>query len=99
MIKKYLTIGLSVIVLMSFFVYYTDENNIDYDHTGIIHNVRSSSSGFTFNIDTSDSDFRCFFKEKPDDLGYYALKGSFSDDGSMFFVEIMTNIDINRNQD
>ncbi len=85
--------------MMSLFVYFSDEEHFDYDLTGIVDDVRTSSSGYTFTVHSYESEIRCFSKERPETLGYYAIRGNLSNDGSIFFVERMMNIDINRNQD
>ena len=94
-IKKYHYLGLSVILLISIFTYFSDENNITYDMTGIIHGVKASSNGYVFSIDTVDGDVRCFCKECPNDLGYYAVRGKYSNDGNIFFIERMHNMEKN----
>ena len=87
--KGYLLIGFSTVLIASLFAFFLDESNIEYDHLGIVHDVKASSSGYTFYIDCSDTSFRCFCKERPDDLGYYGISGTFSNDRTMFFVEHM----------
>lgn len=91
--KIYQLAGLSVIVLISIFAYFSDEHNAEYDLSGIVHDISSSTKGFIFQIDTTESSYRCFFDESPIELGYYAVRGSFSDDGGIFFIEKMMNMD------
>ena len=87
--KGYVLTGFSVILLISLFAFFLDETNIECDYSGIVHDIRSSSNGFTFYIDCSDVTFKCYSKEEPADLGYYGIIGSFSDDNTIFFIERM----------
>jgi hypothetical protein len=57
---------------------------------GIVFDIKSSQSGFTFTIeDTKGIKTRCFARAEPAEFGVYAVKGDFSDDGSMLFVSDM----------
>ena len=85
---------MSVIALLAVYAYFSDESNIRYDMTGIVHDIKATNNGYTFSIDTVDGDVRCYFSERPRDLGHYSLRGSFSNDHSIFFVERMMDIDI-----
>lgn len=92
--KKYVAVGFAMILIAILFLSFSegvDEN--EYDMTGIAHDIRSSSSGFTFHLDTVDGSIRCYFKESPTNLGYYGVKGSFSDDGSIFFVKAIVHLE------
>ena len=92
--KRYAAVGLAVVLVTVLFVTFSeDKEDDDYDLTGIAYDIRESSNGFTFYIDTIDSKIRCFSRTVPVDLGYYGLKGSFSDDGSIFFVEALTSLE------
>ena len=77
---------------MSLFIYFNDANNIDFDEEGIVHDITTSKNGFIFYIDSGDLNVRCFFKESPENYGYYGLTGEYSDDGGIFFVERMMRI-------
>lgn len=84
-------------ILVGVFVIFSDDSIVEYDHTGIVHDIRSSANGFTFYLDTSDGkSIKCFFKEEPVELGHYGVVGDQSDDGSMFFVSFMKDFDICR---
>lgn len=92
--KRYVAVGLAVVLVAVLFITFSeDEGDEDYDMTGIVHDIRGSTNGFTFYIDTIDSQIRCFSRLSPVDLGYYGLKGSFSEDGSIFFVETLTSLE------
>ncbi|WII08100.1 hypothetical protein PED39_02565 [Methanomassiliicoccales archaeon LGM-RCC1] len=94
-----MVLGLSVILLISLFAYFSDENNIEYDYSGIVHDIRTSSTGYTFSIDCPEGDLRCYYKDMPQDMGYYSVRGDFSNDHTMFFVKWMTNNDIYEDRD
>ncbi len=92
--KRYAAVGLAIVLVAVLFITFSeDEGDEDYDMTGIVHDIRGSTNGFTFYIDTIDSQIRCFSRLSPVDLGYYGLKGSFSEDGSIFFVEMLTSLE------
>lgn len=94
--KKYAVVGFAMILIVILFLSFSEgTNGSEYDMTGIVHDIRSSSSGFTFHLDTSDDSIWCYSKESPADLGYYGVDGSFSDDGSIFFVKTMVRLESN----
>ena len=85
---------MAVVVLAGLFLVFSDESMIDYDRTGIVHDVRSGPSGYTFYIDEHDgSSMKCFSRSEPSELGYYGISGDLSDDGSIFFVSNMVRLD------
>lgn len=94
--KKYAAVGFAMILVMILFLSFSEGTDEQvYDRTGIVHNVRSSSNGYTFYLDTVDGSIRCYFDESPIDMGYYGVGGSFSDDGSIFFVRTMACLEPN----
>ena len=85
---------MAVVVLAGLFLVFSDEGMMEYDHTGIVHDISSSSSGYTFQIDMSDgSSMKCFSRSEPVELGYYGIIGDLSDDGSIFFVSNIVSLD------
>lgn len=91
--QRYYVLGLSVIIVVGMMVVFSDGNMAEYDYTGIVHDTSSSENGFTFYLDTADTTVRCFSRERPLELGYYAVAGTESDDGSIFFVSVMKCLD------
>ncbi len=83
----------SVVSMLLIIAYYSDEDNIEYDYDGIVHSISQSKNGFTFTFDTDDRSFRCYHSESPVDLGHYRIKGTFSDDGNIFFIEFIKLMD------
>ena len=75
--------------MMLIYVYSLDEENLEYDHSGIVHDISASKNGYTFSIQTNDESIRCYYPSEPVDLGLYKIRGSFSDDGTIFFVSKM----------
>lgn len=92
--RKYTMLGLSVLLITCLFVFFSDGDNLEYDYNGIVSDVSRSDHGFTFDLHVSDgSVFRCFSEGEPSELGHYAVLGEFSDDGNIFFIERMKNLD------
>jgi hypothetical protein len=92
--NKYIVLGLSVIMVISVFLIFERNDIEDYDISGIVHDVRESTNGWMFYVSTPDgSDIRCFFKERPVDMGHYGVAGDPSDDGGIFFVSSMELFD------
>ena len=87
-------LGLSTVFVIILFFGFSDGEYTDYEYSGIIHDIRDSSNGFVFYIDLDSGEtIKCFFNDKPDDLGYYAIKGSYSDDNSMYFIKNIQRLD------
>ncbi len=93
--RRYAVLGLSMILVMTVFVFFSDEDNIEYDYSGIVSDIRRGENGFTFTLNTDGCEIRCFSRNEPSYLGYYAVSGVFSDDGSIFFVSDMKDLDSN----
>lgn len=92
-IKKFIIVGTVILLLAILFTYFSDPDHIDYDYSGIVHDVHESRSGYTFYFDTADETIRCYHSEEPVDLGYYKIKGNWSDDHTIFFVEYILYLD------
>ena len=85
--NKYLLLGMSVIGVVLMFAVFTGNPMDDFDHTGIVHDVRATSSGYTFIMDSSGGDvFKCFYRDEVEELCHYGISGNFSSDNSIFFV-------------
>lgn len=92
--RGYVLIGLSVVIVMSIFVTFSEDDEDSYDYTGIVYDINSTTSGYRFFIQTSSGDhYRCFSYNEPVDCGYYGLRGTLSEDGSMLFVSFMKHLD------
>lgn len=91
MVNRYVILAVSIISLVSVIMVFTDDGEDSFDHTGIVHDIRASTSGFTFEIDVSTGTLRCFSYESPVEMGHYGIRGSASD--TMFFVSSMECLD------
>lgn len=92
--SRYTVLGISIIMVAGIFVFFTDTDNLDFDYTGIVSDVKEGSSGYTFHLNMSNGEsIRCFSTEEPVDLGYYAVIGDFSDDGNILFTKVLRNLD------
>ncbi len=85
-IGRYKLIGISLIVVLSIFLLYSDGEPSSIDFKGIVSDVNESSTGFTFILNTYDGPIHCFFTECPEDMKYYGVEGDFSQDGTILFV-------------
>ena len=92
-INKYVLTAIVTLLISFTFVQFSDINGINYDHSGIVHDVNQSNKGYTFYIETTKGDIRCYNSEEPFEYGYYRIKGNYSEDGTMFFVESMKLLD------
>jgi len=80
-----------MIILLTVFVNTSEPE--DGDIVGMAFNVKTTQNGYTFSLeDTGGRIIRCFVKAEPSEYNIYAIKGAFSDDGSMYFVRSMQQI-------
>ncbi len=94
-VNRYIVLGFSLVLILGSFVVLFDPDSVSYDYTGIVSDVKESTNGYVFQMHTSDhEDIRCFSYEKPKELGYYAISGEMSDDGNIFFVSYLYNLDV-----
>ena len=95
--NKYLVLSVAVLAVILMFAAFEGNPFDDYDYTGIVYDVRTSSSGYVFYLDSSEGEsFKCFFRDEVSELGHYGVSGSFSDDGSIFFVGSADCLDARR---
>ena len=97
LINKYVLTGIVVLMMSFVFIQFSILNDMDYDHSGIVHDVNKSSNGYTFYIETIEGDIHCYNSEEPFELGHYEINGHYSEDGSMFFIESMRLLDNSSN--
>ncbi len=91
---KYSILGLSVVVIIGLFLVFSDDDMMEYDYSGIVSDIEQSRNGYTFSIQIHDGTvIRCYYSEIPIELGYYSVKGNFSDDGTIFFVSAIRTMD------
>ncbi|MBO4569321.1 MAG: hypothetical protein J5674_05150 [Candidatus Methanomethylophilaceae archaeon] len=95
--NKYLVLSVSVLAVAAVIAIFEDNPLRDYDYTGIVHDVRPTSSGYVFIIDTSVGGcFKCYSSKEVSELGHYGVSGEFSDDGSIFFTSTVKCLDVRR---
>lgn len=86
---KYLLLSIvcSLILISFSFIDYFDQNDKDLK-VGIVLNVKETTNGFVFEfVDDSNNTYSCFFRERPDIDSVYEIKGPFSSNKSMVFIE------------
>ena len=95
---KYFIISVSAVLIFTLF-WTMDNETVDDDIKGIVFDIKESKNGFTFYLETTEGKCeRCFYREKPEDLKTYSVKGNFSDDNTIFFIEKMTLLEYCYNQ-
>jgi hypothetical protein len=95
---KYFLISLSAIIIFTLF--WTMDDNIAEDNIkGVVFDIKESKNGFVFYLETSDGKCeKCFFKDRPENLKTYSVKGIYSEDESIFFIEKMILLEHHYNQ-
>ena len=90
---RYAALGMAVVLVVLTLVLFSDESmQEDLDMTGIVSDIREGANGYTFTLNTYDGSVRCFFRERPD-LSYCGVSGTFSDDGSILFVDRLVQLE------
>jgi hypothetical protein len=80
-----------MIVLITVFVNQEEPQNED--RIGVVYDLKRTQSGFTFMFDESDGEkVKCFSRTEPSELSVYVVRGSLSEDGSIFFVSSMQKV-------
>lgn len=93
-VRRYAAVGAAVIVVALTLVTFSgDSFRDDPDVTGIVCDIRESTNGFTFTLITHDGEVRCFSQDRPVELSYVGVSGSYSDDGGILFVERLTDLE------
>ncbi len=82
---RYSVLSVSIVILIVIFASFNvseDEDSV----TGFADQIKSTDSGYTFIItDGEGNNLKSFSSVKPDS-GLHKFSGSYSEDGSMFFV-------------
>lgn len=66
------------------------ENDGGHRALGIAFDIKETENGFVFSAEMSDgSSYRCFYKDRPDELGIYFFYGDFSEDSGLIFLKKM----------
>ncbi|MDO5861953.1 MAG: hypothetical protein Q4Q58_04080 [Thermoplasmata archaeon] len=89
-VGKYPIAAFAVFLVALTIVMFADaESSVDPDYTGVVSDISESTNGYIFYITTYQEKMRCYSSQCPVDHGYYGITGSFSSDGSIFFVKTM----------
>ncbi len=93
-LNRYVVLAVAVVAVVALFLVFSGNPLMDFDERGIVHDVKRTSNGYTFQMDCSDGTFmKCFSREGVSELGHYGVSGSFSEDGSIFFVSSLVLLD------
>jgi hypothetical protein len=88
-----LCISVSAMILIAAFVNEEEPGKEDKDMVGVVYDIKTTQSGYSFSFEDAQGDkMRCFARTMPAEFETYAIKGSFSDDGSMFFISSMQTV-------
>ncbi|NLN71713.1 MAG: hypothetical protein GX137_02855 [Thermoplasmatales archaeon] len=81
-------IAVALLVPASAAVFRSDDEGM----TGIVSDVRETKNGYVFNMTVLDGTrIKCFISDSvPDDGATITVYGSFSGDGTIFFIDKMT---------
>lgn len=92
---RYSLLCISVATIIAMAVLINEEEPEAEDIIGAVYDIRSAQNGYTFSFDGGGETIRCFARTEPSEFGVYMVKGSFSDDGNMFFISSMRQIEQN----
>lgn len=83
-----LCIAVSLVILAA--ALFSNEEIEDNDIIGVVFDIDESQSGFTFSFEDHEGNgMRCFTRTMPENNSVYSIRGTMSDDGTMFFVSSM----------
>ncbi|MCL1979369.1 MAG: hypothetical protein FWG60_04350 [Methanomassiliicoccaceae archaeon] len=81
-------------ILIAVFINSDEPENKDV--VGIAYDVKTTKNGYTFLFEDSDGGkISCFSRSEPEKREVYSIRGAFSDDGGMFFIDTMNVISQN----
>lgn len=87
---RYSLLCFSIALIITLTVFIDTDEPEDKDMIGVVYDVKQAQAGYTFFMDSTGGDtIKCFFRTEPLEYGIYSLKGTFSDDGSILFVNSM----------
>jgi len=87
---KYPLLCISVIFIIGIAMITSPEYEEEKGMTGLVFDIHKTEKGFTFSFeDTKGSHMRCFSYDEPTNDEIYTIKGNFSSDGNMFFIDEM----------
>jgi len=92
--NKYSLVAIGTILVIALFLTFspTQVVDVDFDYIGMISDINKSSNGYTFTINTTEESIKCYFEERPNE-SMYKIMGDFSNDGNIFFISSMTEVE------
>lgn len=85
---KYFLMSVFCVAILITFSFLDIEEKDDDSKVGFVSDIRETQNGFVFEfIDSDGNMMKCFSKERFRLNLVYEIKGRYSDDGSMFFIE------------
>lgn len=85
---KYFLMSLFCVFVLILFSFFDIEDKNDDPMIGIITDIKETQNGFVFDLIDADGDIiHCFSKERFRSDSVYEIKGRYSDDRTMFFIE------------
>ena len=90
-----LCVTVSLMILVAVFI--DRDEPEDEDVFGVVYDIKTTKNGYTFFFEDSDGGrTSCFARTEPTEYGVYSIRGSFSDDGGIFFVNSMDAVSQNK---
>jgi len=99
MIEKYTLLCVSVLFIVIIATLTSSniiQNEYDEDERsiGIVYDIRKTEKGFSFYFeDIEGSKMKCFSYDEPVNNGLYKIRGNLSNDGNMFFIDLIELLD------
>jgi len=87
---KYPLLCISVVFIIGITMITSPEYEEEKGMIGLVFDINKTEKGFTFSFeDTKGCHMRCFSYNEPINNEIYIIKGNFSSDGNMFFIDEM----------
>lgn len=96
LIDKYFLLCCSIIlIIIIIFISESEVIEDEDDLIGIIYNISETKNGYIFEFEDSQGKImKCYYDENPLENKPYKIKGSFSEDGDIFFLDSMKIISL-----
>jgi hypothetical protein len=92
-IDRYSLLCVSIALIIMVTIMINQEEPQNEDRIGIAHDIRQTQNGYTFTLDDDcGGAMKCFTRTEPCEHAVYVVKGSFSEDGSIFFISSLNKI-------
>ena len=84
--NRYSMLAASMILMIAIIVPFTPEDN-NIELTGYADNIHQTEKGYTFDIHDADGNTMRAFSKIDVDGSLHVFRGSYSSDGTMFFID------------